>query len=64
MADVPGNALAAQLGGPAELPLGEDLESDEFGPDEEELSLLLADFDDTALPVAERIDALRAALGL
>lgn len=64
------DALLAQLGGPpAGAPEAEpDLMDDEFEADsevpEEELELLMADFDDTSLPVSERVAALRAALGV
>ena len=61
------DALLAQLGGPPpdapelEPEMGEEEDSE---IPEEDLELLMAEFDDPSLPVSERLSALRAALGL
>ena len=62
------DALLAQLGapGPEAPPEEETLPLEESGDamGEEEVSMLMDDFDDTTLPASERVAALRAALGL
>ncbi len=59
--------LLSQLGAP-EAPLSgtpdPEVEEADVGQSDEELSLLMAEFDDVQLPTADRIEALRLALGL